>query len=58
MIREDIKKILEYAIWAPSGDNSQPWRFEAENDQIRVFNVPERDTSLYNYNKLMDILQN
>lgn len=48
---EDIKKILDYAIWAPSGDNSQPWRFEVKNQDIKIFNVPERDTSLYNYNQ-------
>lgn len=46
----DIKKIIDYAVWAPSGDNSQPWRFEIVNNEVRVFNVPERDTSLYNYN--------
>lgn len=46
---EDIKKILDYAIWAPSGDNSQPWRFEVTENEISVFNIPERDTSLYNY---------
>jgi len=27
-IREDIKKILEAAIHAPSGENCQPLRFE------------------------------
>jgi len=25
--REDILKILEAGIWAPSGHNNQPWRF-------------------------------
>lgn len=44
-----IKQILDCAIWAPSGDNSQPWRFEVKDNEIRVFNVPERDDSLYNY---------
>jgi len=50
-IIDDIKKILDYAIWAPSGDNSQPWRFEVEGNTIKVFNIPERDTSFYNYNQ-------
>ena len=24
---EQLREMLEYAIWAPSGTNSQPWRF-------------------------------
>lgn len=31
-VSEDIRKILEVAVNAPSGDNSQPWRFEVEKD--------------------------
>jgi nitroreductase len=50
-MNEVIKKIINYAIWAPSGDNTQPWRFEINKNEIRVFIVPERDTSLYNYNQ-------
>ncbi len=26
--KEQLKEILEYGIWAPSGTNSQPWRFD------------------------------
>lgn len=47
--REDIKKILEAAVHAPSGENAQPWRFEIRDGEIKVFNLPERDQSLYNY---------
>jgi hypothetical protein len=50
-IKEDIKNIIYESIWAPSGDNAQPWRFEVENNAIKVFVVPERDTSLYNFNQ-------
>jgi hypothetical protein len=50
-MREHIEEILNYVIWAPSGDNTQPWRFEINKNEIRVFIVPERDTSLYNYNQ-------
>lgn len=45
---EDIKKILEAAIHAPSGENCQPWRFEIRGDEIGVFNLPKKDQSLYN----------
>ncbi len=50
--KEDIKKILEVAVHAPSGENAQPWRFEIRDDEIRIFNLPERDQSLYNYEQL------
>lgn len=41
--------ILSDAVRAPSGDNCQPWRFEILKNCIKIFNVPERDTSLFNY---------
>lgn len=34
--------------WAPSGDNCQPWRLTWDGEKLRLFNVPERDTSIYN----------
>lgn len=49
MNKEDIKKILEAAVHAPSGDNSQPWRFRVADNRITIYNIPERDTTLYNF---------
>ena len=46
---EKFKKILEAAVAAPSGDNCQPWEFEIADGSIRLFNLPGRDTSLYNF---------
>jgi hypothetical protein len=43
-----IQKILEAAIRAPSGENCQPWEFAVSEDEIGIFNVPERDPSLFN----------
>jgi len=43
------RELLEAAVQAPSGDNCQPWRFEIRGEQIRIFNLPGRDTSLFNY---------
>ncbi|MBB1075407.1 ThiF family adenylyltransferase [Rhodoferax sp. 4810] len=37
-----LMQILDLARWAPSGDNTQPWRFEIIND--RHFIVHGRDT--------------
>ena len=44
-----IKKILESAILAPSGDNCQPWSFIVKGNQINIINLSERDTSLFNF---------
>ncbi|HED00536.1 MAG TPA: molybdopterin biosynthesis protein MoeY, partial [Proteobacteria bacterium] len=46
--KEIIFKIVESGIWAPSGDNCQPWRFTWNGQKLLLFNVPKRDTSLYN----------
>src|SRR3989344_4009035 len=46
---DDIKKILNIAVNAPSGDNSQPWEFKIEDNKIFIFNVPGKDATLYNY---------
>jgi nitroreductase len=51
-VKDDIQKILEVAVHAPSGENAQPWRFEIRQGEIAVFNIPERDQSLYNYGQL------
>jgi hypothetical protein len=49
MIPKDIlSKIVEAGIRAPSGDNCQPWRFTWNGQKLLLFNVPKRDTSLYN----------
>lgn len=46
---EIIKKIIEAGTKAPSGDNCQPWAFKVNGQAIEVYNVPERDQSLYNF---------
>jgi hypothetical protein len=48
-MKEDIVKIIQDGIMAPSGENCQPWRFVVDNDQIYTYNIPEADTSLYNH---------
>jgi len=50
MSRDTLTHILNLARWAPSGDNTQPWRFEILNDQlIRVHGTDTRDHILYDY---------
>jgi nitroreductase len=41
-------RVLELARWAPSGDNSQPWRFEIRNDDhVVVHAFDTRDHCVY-----------
>jgi hypothetical protein len=47
-----FREILQEAVRAPSGDNCQPWRFEVSGDEVRIYNVPEKDTSLFNFRQL------
>jgi len=46
--REAIKQILDLARWAPSGDNSQPWRFElVDESHLVVHGFDTRDHCVY-----------
>jgi nitroreductase len=43
-----IEKILDLARWAPSGDNTQPWRFEIVSDNhVVVHGFDTRDHCVY-----------
>jgi hypothetical protein len=42
------EQVLDLARWAPSGDNSQPWRFEIRSDrEIRIYGYDTRDHCVY-----------
>jgi hypothetical protein len=45
----EIKEILELAVNAPSGHNSQPWRFVIQDNTIQIFNIPDKDKTLFNW---------
>lgn len=48
MIPGPIKTILEQARWSPSGDNTQPWRFEIlGDDHVLVHGFDTRDHVVY-----------
>ncbi|MFZ2387174.1 MAG: nitroreductase family protein [Polaromonas sp.] len=50
MSRDTLSHILDLARWAPSGDNTQPWRFEIVDEHlIRVHGTDTRDHVLYDY---------
>lgn len=47
--QETLVRIIRSAVRAPSGDNSQPWKFTVLGDSILFHNVPEADTSPFNF---------
>ena len=48
-MQEDIKKILEAGVQAPSGGNSQPWKFKISDNQVDIFYFPEKDHPILNF---------
>jgi hypothetical protein len=56
MIQPEIKKILEVAINAPSGDNVQPWKIILSGNSLELCNLPNRDSSLYNFNQAASLI--
>ncbi|MBI1336495.1 MAG: thiamine biosynthesis protein ThiF [Phycisphaera sp.] len=43
-----MDRVLDLARWAPSGDNTQPWRFEVKSDQhVVVHGHDTRDHCVY-----------
>ncbi|OGF64439.1 hypothetical protein A2661_02765 [Candidatus Giovannonibacteria bacterium RIFCSPHIGHO2_01_FULL_45_24] len=50
MPTEIINNIIKAAVRAPSGDNSQPWRFLLKNDNtLCIFNLPDKDNPVFNF---------
>ena len=45
----DITKILDDAVFAPSGENCQPWKFEVKSSILSIYNDPLADLSVYNF---------
>lgn len=44
-----IYKIIDYGIQAPSGDNSQPWKFViTDKFEIMLYNLSEKDNPILN----------
>ncbi len=55
-MKEDIKKIIHFANHAPSGHNAQPWRFVVSGNVIRIENIPEADTTIFNFRQMGSFL--
>lgn len=48
-MKKIIDEILRLAVNAPSGHNSQPWKFVVKESDIFIYNVPDKDKILFNY---------
>lgn len=47
-LREPLRTIVDLARWAPSGDNTQPWRFELVGESaLRVSGFDTREYCVY-----------
>ncbi len=55
-MNDKILKVLEKGTLAPSGDNCQPWKMEVDGATVRLFNLPDKDTSLYNYQQKASLI--
>jgi hypothetical protein len=50
MSSEPLLQILDLARWAPSGDNTQPWRFEIiDGSRIAIHGYDTREHVLYDF---------
>ncbi|MEK7086169.1 MAG: hypothetical protein AAB951_00095, partial [Patescibacteria group bacterium] len=44
-----LSDVLNRAVNAPSGDNSQPWRFSFDKNTVTLLNLADADATLYNF---------
>jgi hypothetical protein len=57
-MKEIIEEILNLAVNAPSGNNSQPWRFVVDKNKISLWNIPNKDQFLFNYQQRGSLIAN
>lgn len=48
-IQEILREVLRAGCQAPSGDNSQPWKFGIQGNVVWVYVIPGTDLPFYNY---------
>lgn len=54
--REKLEKIIEAAMWAPSGQNLQPWYFVAlTKDEDLAFLISEMGTTAFSERKKLEV---
>ncbi len=50
MDQASLATILKLGTKAPSGSNSQPWKFEWKDNTLSILSLPEKDHKFFNYN--------
>ncbi len=58
MDRKILNKILEAGIQAPSGDNSQPWRFKTRDSGVDIYCEAGADDSYYDFKNRGSLIAN
>ncbi len=53
---EALRYIIAAGIAAPSGDNKQPWRFEAQGSRVSARIDPEADRSFFNFRQIASLV--
>ncbi len=48
-MEKTLREIIDYAVWAPSGDNSQPWFFKIKGETIELYIDPDKDNPILNF---------
>lgn len=53
---EHLTWLAQAAQQAPSGDNCQPWRFQAQNATLKILLEPREDQSFFNVSQLASVI--
>lgn len=56
MQRDVLESILSSALWAPTGDNCQPWSFVWSNNRLAIYHDEERAEHAFNHENLASYL--
>ncbi len=43
-LRDDIREIIRAGVSAPSGDNTQPWRFVVRRNTVKIFSTGQKQS--------------
>jgi nitroreductase len=54
--REDLLKVVNAGILAPSGDNCQPWQIYYNKNRLCIKLIEQKDRSLYNFNNSASLI--
>jgi hypothetical protein len=57
-MKEEITRLLNESVTAPSPDNYQPWRFEVRGNDIEVYKVPKKVNAMLDSRQHVLLLTN